>query len=132
MPRGNRMGPDGFGPMTGRGAGYCAGFSAPGYANPMPGRGFGMGAGRGFGRGAGMGFGRGAGRGFRRGGYRNMCYGGPGLTPFGDYPAHPGAYPQPDPEWEKNALKNQAEALSSELDFIKARLEELEKGTPEK
>jgi hypothetical protein len=38
--------------MTGRGAGYCAGYNVPGHANPTPG-------GRGFGRG---GFGRGLGR----------------------------------------------------------------------
>lgn len=28
-------GGDGTGPMTGRGAGYCAGYTAPGYANPV-------------------------------------------------------------------------------------------------
>jgi len=43
MPAGDGTGPRGMGPMTGRGAGYCAGYGAPGYANPMPGRGFGMG-----------------------------------------------------------------------------------------
>jgi hypothetical protein len=41
MPAGDGTGPSGMGPMTGRGAGYCAGYGAPGYANPMPGRGFG-------------------------------------------------------------------------------------------
>lgn len=82
MPRGDRTGPMGQGPMTGRGAGYCAGFNAPGYANPVPRAGLGLrrgfgrgftnsptysGAGRGFrggfgrGRGAGPGAGRGAG-----------------------------------------------------------------------
>ncbi|MGB9888435.1 MAG: DUF5320 domain-containing protein [Anaerolineae bacterium] len=35
MPAGDRTGPMGMGPMTGRRAGYCAG-----YANPGPGRGF--------------------------------------------------------------------------------------------
>jgi len=43
MPRGNRMGPGGQGPMTGRGAGYCAGYGAPGFASPGPGGGFGGG-----------------------------------------------------------------------------------------
>ncbi|MEO0085646.1 MAG: DUF5320 domain-containing protein [candidate division WOR-3 bacterium] len=51
MPRGDRTGPAGFGPMTGRGLGYCAGFPNPGY---MAGGGwFGRGRGRGFGRGRG-------------------------------------------------------------------------------
>ncbi len=49
MPRGDGTGPMGMGPMTGRGAGYCAGFSVPGFMNPMGGRlGLGMGRGRGF------------------------------------------------------------------------------------
>ena len=30
MPAGDRTGPEGFGPMTGRAAGYCAGFEVPG------------------------------------------------------------------------------------------------------
>ncbi|MFA5125865.1 MAG: DUF5320 domain-containing protein [archaeon] len=52
MPRGDRTGPAGLGPMTGRGMGYCAGYNMPGYMNPCFGRGFGrgFGAGRGFGR----------------------------------------------------------------------------------
>ena len=36
MPRGDGTGPLGQGSMTGRAGGYCAGFSTPGYANPMP------------------------------------------------------------------------------------------------
>ena len=50
MPGGNGTGPAGMGPMTGRAAGYCAGYSTPGFANPIGGRGF-WGGGRGFGRG---------------------------------------------------------------------------------
>jgi len=34
MPRGDGTGPAGMGPMTGRAAGYCAGYPVPGYANP--------------------------------------------------------------------------------------------------
>ena len=44
MPGGNGTGPAGMGPMTGRAAGYCAGYPVPGFMNPMPGgaiRGFG-------------------------------------------------------------------------------------------
>ncbi len=49
MPRGDRTGPVGSGPMTGRMAGYCAGFPRPGFANPAyrGGPGFG-GGGRGY------------------------------------------------------------------------------------
>jgi hypothetical protein len=38
MPGGDGTGPMGRGPMTGRAAGYCAGYSVPGYMNPVPGR----------------------------------------------------------------------------------------------
>ncbi|MFH1294877.1 MAG: DUF5320 domain-containing protein, partial [Candidatus Aenigmatarchaeota archaeon] len=69
MPAKDGTGPMGQGPMTGRAVGYCAGYSAPGYANPIGGRG--MAWGRGFGRGRG-GLGRG---GFGRG------YGGRGFYP---------------------------------------------------
>lgn len=34
MPWGDGTGPWGFGPMTGRGAGYCAGYPYPGFMNP--------------------------------------------------------------------------------------------------
>jgi len=120
MPLGDRTGPMEMGAMSGRAAGYCAGFGMPGYTNPVPGRGFGMGFGRG--RGAwGRGFGGGR-------GWRHMFYatGLPGWARFAGYPA---PHPQPDPEAEKQALKNQADALQSELDFIKKRLSEIETGT---
>jgi hypothetical protein len=38
MPFGNGTGPAGSGPMTGRAAGFCAGFPVPGYMNPVMGR----------------------------------------------------------------------------------------------
>ncbi|MFA7206238.1 MAG: DUF5320 domain-containing protein [Saccharofermentanales bacterium] len=53
MPGGDRTGPMGMGPMTGRGLGFC-------------GRGYGLAYGRGFGPGNGRGFSR---RGYRFGGY---------------------------------------------------------------
>lgn len=113
MPAGNGTGPWGMGPMTGRAAGFCAGYGVPGYLNPMPGRGFGLG------------FGRGRGGGGR--GRRNMFYatGLPGWARFGGA-AYPAAYPKPDPEWEKQALKSQAEALQAEMEEIKKRLSEIE------
>jgi hypothetical protein len=52
MPRGNRTGPEGLGPMTGRAKGFCSGYNSPGYMNPGYGRG--MGSRRGFGRGLGL------------------------------------------------------------------------------
>ena len=55
MPWGDGTGPAGLGPMTGRAAGYCAGYPAPGYLNVVPGLAF---WGRGF-----RGWGRGGGRG---------------------------------------------------------------------
>jgi len=35
MPRGDGTGPAGLGPMTGRAAGFCAGYPVPGYMNPV-------------------------------------------------------------------------------------------------
>ena len=45
MPFGDRSGPGGMGPMTGRGKGFCAGFDEPGFRD----FGVGRGRGRGFG-----------------------------------------------------------------------------------
>ena len=61
MPAGDKKGPMGDGPRTGRQLGYCSGNDAPGFE-----RGFGFGRGRGRisgrgGRGRGFGFGRGRG-----------------------------------------------------------------------
>ncbi|MCF8111670.1 MAG: DUF5320 domain-containing protein [Desulfobacteraceae bacterium] len=118
MPGGDRTGPIGAGPMTGRGAGFCSGFGAPGFANPVPGRGFGMGFGRARGRGQ---RGRFFGGGF---GWRNRFFatGIPGRAYFGPYAA-------PDPEAEKQGLKQEAEALQAELDMIRKRLDEFEPGS---
>ena len=60
IPRGDKTGPQGQGSKTGRVAGYCAGYTVPGYMNPI------RGYGRGLCRGRGRGFGRGFGRGYRR------------------------------------------------------------------
>lgn len=122
MPRGDATGPMGRGPMTGRGAGYCAGFGMPGYTNNAGGRNFGMG----FGRGAGVG-----GRGTRGGGFgfRNR-YVAKGLGAFGGIFAAP--YQNIDPEIEKQGLNNQAEMLEAELNTIKKRLDELNTKTQKK
>lgn len=52
MPRGDRMGPAGRGPMTGRGAGFCGRLDEPGFASrfaPRLGLGWRWGRGRGGG-----------------------------------------------------------------------------------
>jgi hypothetical protein len=35
MPKGDKTGPQAEAPMSGRGAGFCAGYDMPGYMNPM-------------------------------------------------------------------------------------------------
>jgi len=127
MPGGDRTGPMGMGPRTGRAAGYCSGFDMPGYANPVPGRGwgrgFGFGWGRGFGRGWGRGFGRGWGRGFGRGWGRGFW--------GGAYPSWGAVPPPPVPgpisaKDEMEALKTQSEYLEKSLESIRERIAELE------
>lgn len=120
MPRGDGTGPMGMGPMTGRAAGFCAGYNMPGYMNPALGRGLGMGRG-GWGRGFG-----GGGRGWRHWFYATGL---PGWARFGNYP---GYAPQITPEQERMALQAQAEAMQSEMDAIRKRLAELEAGEEKK
>lgn len=66
MPNFNGMGPNGAGPMTGRGMGPCS--EAAGIS-PRYGRGRGFGPGMGYGMGVGRGSGRGWGRGWAAIGY---------------------------------------------------------------
>lgn len=67
MPGGDRTGPMGQGPRTGRAAGYCGDRDEPGFSTAPGGRGWFGRRGGGFGRGRGGGFG--AGRGFGRMGW---------------------------------------------------------------
>ncbi|MCD6329427.1 MAG: DUF5320 domain-containing protein [Candidatus Cloacimonetes bacterium] len=112
MPRGDRTGPNGMGPMTGRAAGFCAGYDRPGYMNPAGGQGY---YGRGYGRGMGFGYGRGLGRG--RGYGRGFA------------PAYPVAYaPYPasaQAENEKDYLENELNMLKEDMKHIEARLNEI-------
>ncbi len=75
MPRGDRTGPWGEGPRTGRMLGYCAGNDHPGYMVPPPNMGRGYGrrfrGGGGFGWRGGAGFPHGAGR-FYQGDYADV------------------------------------------------------------
>ncbi len=125
MPGGDGTGPAGLGPMTGRAAGFCAGYPAPGYTN---------GGGRGgFG---GRGRGRGGGRGWRNrfyatgltGWQRTMM----GWPAFGGWigPVAPYAAPvgSANAEQQVNALKGQAEYFEDLLDGIRKRIDQLEAG----
>lgn len=116
MPGGNRTGPMGMGPRTGRGAGYCSGFGAPGSANMTSGRGGGIG----FGRGRGF---SGGGRGLRN---RFYATGTPGWMRYNADFGQPIGFGMPDPETEKQALKRQADALKAQMEHIHSRLEELD------
>ncbi|MBN1152456.1 MAG: DUF5320 domain-containing protein [Dehalococcoidia bacterium] len=110
MPGGDRTGPMGMGPMTGRGAGYCSGSGAPGYANA------GFGWGRGFGRGLGRGYGWRAFQG--PGPYYGMP---PRTAPAGQW----GAW-QISRDEELSYLKGQADMLKQELDAIGDRIGQIE------
>ena len=111
MPGGNGTGPAGMGPMTGRAAGFCAGYAVPGYANPVGERGYGMG----FGRGRGMGRGRGFGRGFGWAGVADP------------YPASASFGLTVTAEQELEGLKQQAEFLQNSLGQVSERINQLEK-----
>jgi hypothetical protein len=102
--------------MTGRAAGFCAGYPVPGFTNPIMGRG-------GLGRFGGRGRGR---------GYRNMYYasGFPGWTRNNMDAYNPNvAYASPaiPPQQEAEALRNQARYLQDNLNALNDRIQELEK-----
>lgn len=103
MPGGDRRGPQGLGPQTGRAAGFCSGNVSPGYMN-AGGRGFG-GGGRGFfARGGGFGRGLGFNQGFT--------------------PVQPQQYSANDEkayiENELSYLKNQVEAYENRLNSLRS------------
>lgn len=101
MPRGNGMGPNGMGPMTGRGVGRCAGYANPGYMN-------------------GLGLGYGRGRGYGRMYYACDLYQRPYFTVMN------AEMPYTSSIDEKEVLANHAKALESQLMDIKNRLADLE------
>ncbi|NLX06727.1 MAG: DUF5320 domain-containing protein [Phycisphaerae bacterium] len=122
MPGGDGTGPAGMGPMTGRGAGFCAGFGMPGYANPVGGRGF-----WGWGRGGG---GRGRRNWFYATGMTGWQRSAAGWPAWGGGPANSGPYAGPagpamTKEQEMDALKGQVEYLEDALDGLRKRMEEL-------
>ena len=109
MPRGDGTGPAGMGSMTGRAAGYCAGYNTPGFMSPIGGR-PGMGFGRGMGRGMGLG------RGWR---FWNQ----PNFAPYYSFPSGPSM----TADQETDMLRQQADALKEQLQSIEKRLGDLEK-----
>lgn len=120
MPAGDRTGPMGAGPRTGRAWGYCSGYAQPGYMTPGPGMGFGRGLGRGYGRGLGMG----RGRRFRHpGGWGAWSH---PYAPAGAFGFPPEAWAVPPVE-EEAALADEAKFLEAELARIRERLDELKK-----
>ena len=113
MPRGDGTGPAGMGPMTGRAAGFCAGYNVPGFMNPGGGRGY-------WGRGRGMG--RGRGFGWARTGFGGPAWGGAvNQNAYGDVRSAPNITAQQELEY----LKEQAEYLKTSLDEINKRVEQL-------
>lgn len=116
MPYGDGTGPAGMGPMTGRGAGFCAGYSMPGYLNRYPG---------------GAWFGRRGGRGWRNSYYATGI---PGWARARmGYPAWGGGVapdpyaPELTPDKEVEMLKNQAQMMQDEMSAVTERIKELEK-----
>lgn len=134
MPGGDGTGPGGMGSMTGRAAGYCAGFSVPGYMNPVGGRGY-----WGWGRGRGGG-GRGRRNWFYATGLPGWQRAGMGMGAYGAPPMPPAqAPPYPVPfapamteQQELDALKGQAEYFEDALEGIKKRIGELQAQAGEK
>jgi len=111
MPGGNGTGPMGWGPMSGRRAGYCAGYGVPGCLNSPGGRGAGLGRGAGFGRGAGLGRGGGMGP----------------VFPAASYGFNPqAAWSGVTAEQEQAALKNQLAHLEQLSANLRQRLSDFE------
>ena len=102
MPGGDGTGPFGMGPMTGRGMGYCAGYSVPGYAN--------------YGFGRGLGCGRGFRRMFSRAGMMGWAH--YGAYPYGFQP-YSGQVTAAD---EREVLQNQAAFLEKQLNQVREQL----------
>lgn len=108
MPRGNGTGPAGFGPMTGRKAGICAGFSTPGFTKPR-----GMRASR---------------RGFRGRGQRH-CFYETGLPYWARQNYYLGN--TDDTLNKEEILTEEADYLKIQLDKVKERLSEIKKSKKE-
>jgi len=133
MPGGDRSGPGGEGPRTGRSAGFCSGNDVPGYMNfgvGYGGRGMRGGAGGGMGGRMGGGMGGGRGRGYRHiynaTGLPRWMRGGRGQAPY-----YPDRYldDRAGPSFAADdigSLKQEADFLEERLKSITARIKNLE------
>lgn len=111
MSHGDRTGPTGQGPKTGRAMGYCSGSDSPGYMTGIP-----AGASRGSGRGAGRSMGRGAGRSFCC--RKNSGFGrGRGFAFRGEYPGY--YYPAP----AQNSMESNVEFFENRIRSLKQEFE---------
>ncbi len=123
MPRGDRTGPEGMGPMTGRRAGFCAGYDVPGYAYPGSRRGYGRSRGM-YGRPRDYGWGGGA------RGWRHLFYatGRPrwARPAYADAPVWDVPLP-PTKEQQLQWLQEEAGWLKDQLDAINERIGDLER-----
>ena len=104
--------------MTGRAAGYCAGYPVPGYMNPVGGR---------------MGWGRGGGWGRRnwfhatgQPGWQRAAYGAPAFGAPGYAAAYGAPYAAPTKDQQLEAMKDEAGYLQQALEDIQKRIAELE------
>jgi hypothetical protein len=106
MPRGDGSGPMGMGPMSGRGAGYCAGFTGPGWGNSA----FGY-------------YGCGRGRGSRR---MRPTTGIPGWGGYRSFFGYPGANDpgNDDPETKRLAAKQEASWLQRRIEVMEQALKD--------
>lgn len=108
MPAGDRTGPSGLGPGTGRASGYCFGNDTPGFAG---GRGRRIGGGGGRGVRGGLGFSR----------NRFRFFGYPGNFQFGN------DIESERREDDEKILRSRLEALKRSQAEIEKRLDELKK-----
>jgi Family of unknown function (DUF5320) len=125
MPAGDRTGPWGLKPRTGKGLGYCSGYRAPGFLFPGPSLGFGRGSQFGRSLSRGMGRGRGGWFGWPHWSYWAGWY--PGFHLPNRFPFSPGKQ-----EEEKDMLEEQAAILEKQLEQIRGRLKDLKKAGKEK
>ena len=117
MPRGDRTGPMGVGPMTGRGARHCGGFGAPGLTNPAGHPDF-----------ARQGGARGWRHWFHATGLPGWTRAGMGVPAWGTarYPYATPVSPAMPGEAEVDALKAQAGYLEQKLQSLRLRIQKLE------
>jgi len=118
MPREDGTGPLGMGLMSGKGAGYCGGytFNKPAFEN-CTNKGFGWSCGFGI-----CGFGRGS-RGWRHQFYAT------GLPGWVRGSATQGAYQTLDKDIEKKNLNNRVASLKAQIDQINKTIEHIEKAS---